>query len=164
MNARNRVQIRAEAIYDYLLSLNGDGVTLPDMCTALGFEGGSTTRTAISRARDMATAEGLHFPPAVPANGMTYRVTSLPGDALDPTLHMARIEDGVRRRKDDGMDFMRRLEKELPPDLRPIAKAFLAINDKTTEAIAGIRRAADEMAIELVKLRRHDRSRDEVHS
>lgn len=156
--SRTRVDDRARLIYDYLLGLGGQGVTMPELCEALQLQDGSTTRSAIRRARDLATKDGLHFPPAVPQNDMTYRVTSLPGDALDPALQMSRIESGVRNRKEDGLNFMRRLERELPRDLRPIAKHFIATQETTREALAKIQASADQAALQLVKLRREDRA------
>jgi hypothetical protein len=157
--SRHRVENRAHLIYDYLCQHLGEGFTIDELCHAVGINDGATTRSAIRRARDLATEAGLHFPPAVPTTGFTYLVTRLPGDALDPALHMARIETGVRIRKQDGTEYMRRHLRDVPPELRPIARAFVNIERKTERALAELRREADDMIVELVALRRSDPER-----
>lgn len=154
MHSRNRVEQRAEAIFTYLRRHMGEGLTIAELCTLLRINDGATTRRAINRARDLATAEGLHFPPAVPANGLRYMVTNLAVDALDPSLHMARIEAGVRARKQNGVEFMRRRLRDVPAEYRPVARAFVNIELKTERALAELRREADDMIVEMVKLRR----------
>jgi len=154
MHARNRVENRAQRIFVFLRDGFPEQYTIDELCQALDINDGATTRTAITRARDLATAQGLHFPPAVPANGFTYKVTKLPGDALDPALHMARIEAGIRARKEDGVEYMRRRLRDVSPELRPVARAFVNIERKTERALAELRREADDMIVEMVKLRR----------
>jgi hypothetical protein len=154
MHARNRVEDRAQRIFAYLRKHLGQRFTIDQLCRALGLQDGATTRAAIRRARDLATEAGLHFPPAVPHTGFTYVVTNLPGDALDPALHMARIEAGVRLRKEDGIEYMRRRLRDVPADLRPVARAFVNIERKTERALAELRREADDMIVEMVKIRR----------
>lgn len=149
---------RAQVIYDYLKLHQGERFTMAQLCKKLGLQPSGKTQAAIRRARDMATDDGLHFPPAVPANKFTYTVTSLPGDALDPTLHMGRIRAGVQAREDVGYDFMSAHEKEVPRELRPIVKSALAIRHSTRQALAATQRAFDDMVVELVKIRRDDRN------
>lgn len=149
---------RASVIYDFLKQHQGERFTMPQLCKRLGLRPGSKTTAAIRRARDLAVADGLHFPPAVPANKFTYTVTSLPGEALDPALHMSRIQAGVENRADVGYDFMREHEKQLPKDLRPIVKSALAIRDNARQALAATQRVFDDMVLELVKIRRDDRN------
>jgi len=155
--SRNRVENRAHLIYDFLVKNLGKGYTITELCRALSLQPGSTTTAAIRRARELATEAGYHFPPAVPATGHVYMVTNLPGDALDPTLHMARIETGVRARKNDGIDYMRRRLRDVDPQDRPVARAFINIERKTEKALAELRKEAEDMIVELVKLRRGQR-------
>lgn len=155
--SRDRVENRAQLIYGYLVTHLGDGFTMPELCSALGITDGSTTRSAMRRARDLATEAGYHLPPAVPQNGMRYMVTNLPGDALDPSLHMARIEAGIRERKEDGIEFMRRERTKLPPDLRPVVDMHLTVYDAAKTALGTIQQAADDMVVGLVKARRENR-------
>ena len=113
----------------------------------LGIQDGSTTRSAIRRARDIASEAGYHFPPAVPQNDFSYQVTDLAEEALDPALHMARIERGVRRRKEDGIEFMRRERHSLPADLKPVVDMHLTVHDATKRALGEIQKAADDMVV-----------------
>lgn len=155
--SRNRVDNRAHLIYNHLVLHIGESFTMPSLCKALRIKDGSTTRAAVNRARDLATEAGYHFPPAVPANGFRYMVTDLPAEALDPSLHMARIESGVRKRKEDGIEFMRRERNKLPGDLRPIVDMHLTIYDTAKQALSTIQKAADDMVVKLVKARRESR-------
>jgi hypothetical protein len=157
MTSRDRIGQRAQAIYTFLNLHRGEGYTLPELCKELDITPASTTRAAITRARDLATEAGLHFPPAVPQNGHRYMVTELAADAVDPTLHMTRIEAGVRRRKEDGIEFLRRERRHLPPDLKPIATYMVKTYDTTRRAIGELQRAADDMVMELVKVRKGQR-------
>lgn len=160
--SRDRVENRAQMIYAHLMLHRNQPYTMPQLCKALGINGGSTTRAAIRRARDLATEAGYHFPPAVPANGQTYTVTDLAEKALDPSLHMARIETGVRERKENGIEFMRRERTKLPADLRPVVDMHLIIHDAAREALGTIQRAADDMVVNLVKARREQRDSEQV--
>jgi hypothetical protein len=155
------VAARGEEIYEHLAARLGQRFTMAELCAALNLQPGAKTQAAIRAARDMATAAGLHFPPAVPQNGFTYAVTNLPGDALDPTLHMSRIEAGVRARADVGYEFMRRNLRQVPAELRPIARAALDVREATQTALAQTQRAMDDMVVELVKLRREQRAEAE---
>lgn len=155
--SRDRVENRAHLIYDFLSKNLGVGFTITQLCQKLSLRPGSTTTAAIRRAREMATEAGFHFPPAVPATGQQYMVTKLPGDALDPSLHMARIEAGVRARKNDGVEFMRRRLREVDPQDRPIVRAYVNIEQKTERALAELRKEADDLIVEMVKLRRGQR-------
>lgn len=157
MSSRDRVQNRAERIYGFLLANMGTGYTKAELCKELEIGPGSTTDTAIKRARELAAEAGYHFPPAVPATGHVYMVTNLAADALDPTAHISRIEAGVRATKEVGMEFMRRERKTLPPDLRPVVDMMLTVHDATQSALAAIQKAADDMTVQLVKARREQR-------
>jgi hypothetical protein len=84
-------------------------------------------------------------------------VTNLAADAIDPTLHMGRIEQGVRTRKESGIEFMRRERDALPPDLRPIVTMHLEVHDATQRALGQVQKAADDMVTQLVKIRRNAR-------
>lgn len=151
------VDERADLIYAWLHQRLGQQFTMPQLCQALGLQPGTKTTAAIRRARDIATQAGLHFPPAVPQNGYTYTVTSLPGDALDPAIQMSRIEAGVRARADVGYEFMRRHRRQIPADLRPVVDAALQVQQTTRRALAEAQRAMDDMTIAIVKVRRQQR-------
>lgn len=149
---------RAQDIYGYLKARQGQGFTITALCAALRLRPGAKTSAAINRARDLAVADGLHFPPAVPANGFTYKVTDLPVDALDPALHMSRIEQGARARADVGYEFIQRNQRQLPRELKPTVKALLAVQAETQRAAAALQKIADDMVVETVTLRREQRS------
>jgi hypothetical protein len=151
------VEERGTHIYEYLKARLGKKYSIHQLCKALDLYPGAKTAAGIRYARDLAVADGLHFPPAVPANGFTYTVTSLAEDALDPTLHMSRIEAGVRIRADVGYEFMRHHERNLPKELKPIVKAALAMQSSARRAQAEAQRTMDDMVVELVKLRRETR-------
>lgn len=157
MTSRNRVDNRAHLIYDFLALHLGDGFTMPDLCAELGITDGSTTRAAIRRARDLATEAGLHFPPAIAANDFTYRVTRLAEDALDPALQMARIERGVRLRKEDGYEFIRRERRSMPAEMRPVADLLLTVHDQTKVALAAIQKAMDDYVVSIIGGRKDQR-------
>jgi len=154
MTSRDRVEHRAQMIYTFLSLHLGTGYTIAELCKELDIEPGATTRSAITRARDLATEAGRHFPPAVPQNEHRYMVTELAIDAVDPTLHMSRIEAGIRRRKESGIEFLRREGRHLPPELKPISAYMVKTYDTTRRAIGELQRAADDMVAELVKVRR----------
>ena len=157
MASRDRVQNRAELIHNFLAANINTGYTKPELLAELNLQAGSTTEAAIRRARGMAAEAGLHFPPAVPANGNRYMVTGLAENALDPTVHMGRIETGVRRRKESGVEFMRRERANLPPDLRPVVDMYITVEDATTSALSTIRKAGDEMVVAIAKARSDQR-------
>lgn len=151
------VDERARDIYDWLAARRNQRFTMSQLCRGLSLQPGAKTAAAIRRARDLAVADGLHFPPAVPQNHFTYTVTSLPGEALDPALQMSRIEAGVRRRADVGYDFMRAQIRLVSREDRPIVRAALAVRDANRQAMAATQKAMDDMVLELVKLRREQR-------
>lgn len=155
--SRSRVENRAQLVYEFLVTHMNEPFTMTELCKELDFNPGSTTTSAVRRAREIATESGLHFPPAVPQNGMSYRVTNLPENALDPSLQMSRIETGVRSRKEDGIEFMRRERRNLPPDLRPVVDMHLTVHDAASKALGTIQKAADDMVVELVKARKKSR-------
>jgi hypothetical protein len=103
------VDQRATAIYEYLRERLGQGVTRWQLLQALNLQPGSKTDTAIRRARDIATASGYHFPPAIKVKGggdPLYRITDQAADAILPTRRMHAIARGVQRREEVGLDFM----------------------------------------------------------
>lgn len=148
---------RAVVIYAFLRNHLGERYTLEKLCQKLGLRPGTRTRAAIRRARDLATADGLHFPPAVPANGCTYVVTELAEDAIDPALHMSRIEAGARKRADNGFEFMRKEEKTLPREWRPSIKGYIALRDEQRRSQAAQQRILDDMVVEIAQARREAR-------
>jgi len=154
---RDRVGERARLIFAFLDENRGVGFTLPQLCQRLQFGPGATTRAALRKARDIATEKGLHFPPAVPANRQRYMITALPADAFDPTLHMGRIATGVRNREQVGIDFIKREKRALPSDLKPLAEFYLKTQEVRQRAAAELEKAADDMVMDLVKLRRGQR-------
>ena len=152
--SRNRVDNRAQMIYQFLLAHRGERFTMPQLCASLDINPGTTTRTAIRRARDLATADGHHFPPAVPQNGHGYMVTDLAADALDPTLQMGRIRDGVQARENAGIAFMKAQRDTLDKADRPLVDSYIEVADITTKALASIQRSFDDTIMFLVKQRR----------
>ncbi|MGH9251972.1 MAG: hypothetical protein ACRD0W_21010 [Acidimicrobiales bacterium] len=157
MSTRSRVENRAHLIYDFLVAHLGSGFTIAELCKHLRINNGATTRAAITRARDLATEAGLHFPPAVPQNGQRYMVTKLAEDAVDPTLQMGRIGAGVRHRGDVGYAFIKRERAALPPELRPLVTAWLEVKDQAERSAAAIQRSFDDMVLAVVKARRDSR-------
>jgi hypothetical protein len=155
--SRGRVENRARKIYDFLVLNLNEGFTIGELCKRCDITDGTTTRSAIRRARDLATEAGYHFPPAIAANEFTYRVTNLAEHALDPSNQMSRIERGVRLRKEDGIEFMRRERKSLPSDLRPVVDMQISMYDATKKALATIQQAADDMVLALIKSRTEGR-------
>lgn len=160
--SRNRVENRAHLIYEFLSLHMGEGFTLPQLCEELDIEPGSTTRTAIRRARDLATEVGLHFPPAVPQNGSTYRVTNLAADAFDPTLQMGRVRRGVEDREAVGVEFMRQERNKLDPADRPLVDSYIEVYDTTAKALASIRKSFDDTVMYLVSVRRKARDLEDT--
>ena len=160
MSTRNRVDNRAHLIYDFLAEHMGEGYTMPELCIELDIHDGSTTRAAIRRARDLATEAGYHFPPAIAANGFQYKVTTLAADALDPALQMSRIERGVRVRKEDGYEFIRRERRTMPADMRPLADLLLTVHDNTQRALSAVQKAMDDYVVSLMSARREQRKND----
>lgn len=95
MNARDRrVSRRRDAIYSYFRTHPDEPITLRDVCQAIGCDAGKTSRSAIPGVRRLAEEDGWHFPPAVPANGMSYVLTTDPTWLIDPALHMGRLRQG----------------------------------------------------------------------
>src|SRR5690606_19041985 len=97
---RTTVDDRAEQIFSFLRRNLNQPYRLPDLLRALRLQDSRKTRRAIKRARDLAEAAGLFFPVPCPANGHTYIVTDDPLTVLDPAIHLARIEAGVRATKE----------------------------------------------------------------
>jgi hypothetical protein len=148
------VDERATIIYAFLREHQGEKFTLGELCTELDLEPGQKTQTAMRQARDLATAAGLHFPPAVPANGFTYTVTDLPEDAFDPAMHMERIVSGVQRRADVGWDYLKRHQGELGDDVRPVVLALLEMQESLQGYSAAIRKAFDDLIVATIRSRR----------
>jgi hypothetical protein len=135
------VNERAQVIFDYLSTHLGQGFTLEQLLAATGLENGTKTANAIRRARDIATANGLHFPPAIKVRGGVplYRVTDQAADAVRPTQRMHAIARGVRRREEVGLDFMTAHQEQLDP----AAQAELVLVQQTRTAIAAIQAVED---------------------
>lgn len=138
---------RATLIYAFLHQHLGQKFTLAELLARTSLQPGAKTTAAIRKARDRATAEGLHFPPAVPANGFTYTVTALAMDAVEPTVHMRKIEAGVRHRAEVGADFMAANRAQLSPDMREALEAERAVR----AAFATAQRAVDDMVVALAR-------------
>lgn len=153
MTARNRVASRAEQIYTFLRDHQETPYRLPDLLAELGMRDGTTTRSAIKHARLLAEADGLCFPVAVPANGWVYVVTTDPIAVLDPTLHLARIEQGVRTTKERHEDFIRPRLKQMPLSERRVAAAWMNFEDQMRQAQAG----AAELTRAMVDMRKDAR-------
>lgn len=158
MHARNRVEIRAKLIFDYLKMHRGRGYTIGELCRVLGIQDGSTTRAAIRRARDLATDAGLHFPPAVSGTAFKYMVTRKPGDAIKPMVQMARIEAGVRARRLDGETFVRaRLDEIEDPAQREATRHTMSLLQVQRTANDAIQRVVDESMAALAPTQREQR-------
>lgn len=97
---------RGEQVYAYLAAHLNQPHTRSALLAAVGLNPGHGTDAAIRHAREMATAAGLHFPPAVPGNGYTYWVIDQPEDAIIPTRHMFKVAAGVEYRTAVGVEFM----------------------------------------------------------
>lgn len=151
MSGRTRVENRAHLIFDFLVTRLNKGFTIAELCRALGLQDGATTRAAIRRARALATEAGLHFPPAIAANGFTYKVTDLAENAMRPTAQMGRVEAGVRARKEDGIEFLRRERKTLPADLQPMADMYISVYDSTKKALAEVVDHVETMVIKIMR-------------
>jgi hypothetical protein len=119
------VDERAAAIYGYLRAHPGRKVSRAALLAATGLQPGTKTDTAIRRARDLATADGLHFPPAVPANGFTYTVTRVRDEAVEPMVHMVKIAAGVARRAGDGAEFIATAIESLDEPTRALAEVLI---------------------------------------
>lgn len=114
---RHRTEDRAREIYAFLKANLNTVYKIKDLLDELGLYDGTTTRSAIRRARDMAADDGLCFPVACFDNGLTYCVTDDPGAVIDPSMHLAKIANGVGVRKDIHDDFIRsRMAKLAPVD------------------------------------------------
>lgn len=152
--SRERVQVRAERIYLHLREHLNQPFRIADLCKALAITNNATTQRAIRRAREMAEAEGLHFPVACPANDFSYTVTDDPAAAFDPVLHLARIAQGVEATKQVGVDFMQQHKKELDP----AASAYLAFEEEVRDALNRVAGSAAHITKVLVDARRRERS------
>lgn len=169
--SRGRVEKRAQEFYKFLTDHLDEGFNIAELLAGVNkanphadrITDGDTTRRAIRRARDLATEAGYHFPPAIAGYGydFKYRITTIPGDALRPSLQMARVERGVRLRKEDGLEFMRRERGKLPPDKRPIVNLYLTIHDEARKAMAAIQRGADDFVEAMLKETRPNRKDDD---
>ena len=144
---------RGGEIYTYLAAHQGQRFTLGQLCSAVNLHPGAKTTAAIRHARDLATQNGLHFPPAVPQNGYTYTVTSEPLDALEPAAQMDRIATGVTARANVGWDFAGRRGTDLPEHVRAVVSAREAVRRTAAESL----RAIDDIAVSLARSLKSDR-------
>jgi hypothetical protein len=156
--SRNRVAERAEQIYSYLKADLNRPHLIGDILHKLKIKDGATTRAAIKRARELATADGLHFPTACPANNFSYTVTNDPSAAFDPVLHLARLAQGVQATKKVGVDFMDEHVREMQPSDRAMAKGYLAFEKTIEDAVSTVQAAAAELTKATVSARREMRS------
>jgi len=148
------VDDRAEQIYAFLAMNQGQRFTLGQLCEQLGIMPGAKTTTAIRRARDLAAADGLHFPPAVPQNQHTYTVTGDAIDAIAPAVQMSRIAQGVERRAEVGYEFAEAGADELPPLLRIAVVA----RQETARETARYKLAMDNLVSDVAEAMRRERA------
>lgn len=118
--ARNRVEGRAQAIFDFLQENLNVPFTIDQLMAETGLQDSATTRAAIRRARGIAEDAGLCFPVACHANGNTYCVTDDPSAVLDPAIHLGAIAQGVGTRKDVHDSFMQKRMAQMSPADRQI--------------------------------------------
>lgn len=154
------VDQRAQDFYRFLLRHQGQKFTLAELLGRTGYQPGAKSTAAIRRARDLATENGLHFPPAVPQNGYTYSITEEPEWAYEPAMQMDRIAAGVQRRADVGFDFIERHQGEIPPDMRPAVMGIVRVRQEVQRSAAALRRVYEDMLADTAKARRQAR-RDE---
>lgn len=147
---RSRVDDRAQLIYDFLKANLNTVYKIGDLLGALDLNDGTTTRTAIRRARGLAVEDGLCFPVACPANGFTYCVTDNPSAALDPAIHLGGIGLGVGVRKDVHDEFIRSRMAELTPSERSLVLSI----DHMDAAQRESRKAQREVLKAIVGFRR----------
>jgi hypothetical protein len=152
---------RAEMIFGFLNARLGERFTIGQLCAALGLENSRKTHQAIGTARDLADAAGVHLPPACPANGFTYTVTTEPEPAVDPMLHIRRVEAGERRRARTAEQFIRNRLAMLPDELRPQVKARLKMQDTIDAAVDSLQAVLAEFDAELISQRRDQRHHQE---
>jgi hypothetical protein len=153
------VENRAQLIYGFLRGNMGVRFSKAEVLHATGLEPGTKSEAAMRRARDIATADGLHFPPAVPATGFGYMVTELADDAIEPTIHMAKIEAGVRARKEVGEEFIAdRLRGIEDPALRRTMTNYLRTKQKIARFSAEMQREVDDQMVELIAVQREVRA------
>lgn len=143
------VQDRGAAIYAYMKQRQDQRFTLGQLCRDLAIQPGDKTTRAIRHARDLATADGLHLPPAVPHNQFTYCVTSQGIDAVGPAIHMARIARGVQRRADVGYDFAEAQPASLPEALRVAVLARQRGARETARYLAAMDQLVEDVAEQL---------------
>jgi hypothetical protein len=156
--SRNRVEERAVAIYTYLRDHLNEPHDKPTLLKAVELRDSHTTTAAIKRAWDLAEADGLFFPVACPANGMTYCVTNDPSVVLDPALHLGSIATGVGVREDIHARFMQsRMSK-----MKPAERAIVNSMDKFEAAQREMRSAYADVLKAFVGSRRERRRSDDT--
>lgn len=105
--SRSRVEERAQRIYTFLAAHLNTPYTIDALLRKTQLRDGSTTRAAIKRARELATEDGLCLPVACWDNGNTYCVTDVGAAAIDSTIHLGKIAQGVGVTKDVHDAFIR---------------------------------------------------------
>lgn len=135
------------------MSTSTEPFRISELCQALKVANNDTTHRAIRRARELAEADGLHFPVACPANDFSYTVTDDPAAAFDPVLHLARIAQGVEATKQVGVEFMEGHVKRL----EPLAAAYLALEQEMARVADAQRVAMERMTKTFIDIRRTGR-------
>jgi hypothetical protein len=97
-NPMSTIAVRGQIIFEYLAAHLNEPHTRAELLAAVNLNPGSGTDAAIRRARELATAAGLDFPPAVPGTAYTYMITDQAINAVIPVGHMHAIAAGVNQR------------------------------------------------------------------
>lgn len=146
--SRGRVDQRAETIYAFLKKNLNKPFVIGDLMKKTSLRDSSTTRAAIRKARDLAARDGLCFPVACWDNGNTYCVTDVPQAAIDPSIHLGKIAQGVGVRKDVHDDFIRARMNKLTPGERAMFHSlehFEKAQRESREAYIGVLKAMSSM-------------------
>lgn len=158
MNTREkRIRRRAEALYKFFQNHTDESFTMAEACAGIGASPGKRSSAAMRHVRNWAEADGWFFPPAVPAAGFRYVLTKDVNNLPDPALHMARIEVGVRKRKQSLLDGIRSGRKNLTSDVRPVAAALMAAEDFERDILERAHKFTEEVTRDLIATRREQR-------
>lgn len=155
---RSRVEDRAHIVLDFLCEHLNERFTYPSLLAVLDLPNSGTTRSAIKRMRDLAEDRGLFSPPAVPANGFTYTVSDQPINALDPALHMGRIESGVGRRRRKLARVLRDGRDRIPAGEQPQADMFMRVENFRADMDEKLQALVDDLNSDLISARRKARA------
>jgi len=144
---------RANKIYAFLLRNLNQGFVIGDLLARTGLQPGAKTTEAIKRARALAVADGLHFPPAI-SPGWLYKVTNLRSEAILPAVRMSRIADGVTARANVGYDFA----AAGLADLTETERAVVLVQNTARQSMAAVQAAVDDATMALLKAHRQVRA------